>query len=343
MLSSDSICAFVFAVWALALTRAFLEPTTGRFALLGLATAAAALTRPGYQVLAVFALLPLVLGLPWRRRLAASAAFLGVVVGLLGAWTVNNGVRYDDYALARGGGAFFPFYRAFITDRIVSPENGEASRELADAVRTKLARRGAVPLLRDHARAVLRGRRPARVRGRRRDHGPRLGMGDGLRADARGGHRGGQGATSAVRAGRHRHGPRRALEPAARCASARGLRRDGGCRHESAERDRRASASVRGGADPVGSTGVLLDDTGRLDHGGLDVSDGSLPGLLDPRSAASLRGARSRERPPERTRTAVSGKRVVDASVQPLVEAVPTTASVARRRDRGVALAAACA
>ena len=138
MLSSDSICAFVFAIWALALTRAFLEPTTGRFALLGLATAAAALTRPGYQVLAVFALLPLVLGIPWRRRLAASAAFLGVVVGLLGAWTVNNGVRYDDYALARGGGAFFPFYRAFITDRIVSPENGEASRELADTVRTEL-------------------------------------------------------------------------------------------------------------------------------------------------------------------------------------------------------------
>ena len=138
MLSSDSICAFVFAIWSLALTRAALEPTTGRFATFGLATAAAALTRPGYQVLAVFALLPLVLGLPWRRRLAASAAFLGVVVGLLGAWTTNNGVRYHDYALARGGGAFFPFYRAFITDRIVSPRNGEASHELADTVRTEL-------------------------------------------------------------------------------------------------------------------------------------------------------------------------------------------------------------
>ena len=138
MLSSDSICAFVFAVWALALARASLAPTTGRFALLGLATAAAALTRPGYQVLAVFGLLPLVLALPWRARLTASVACLGVVVGLLGAWTVNNGVRYDDYALARGGGAFFPFYRAFTTDRIVSPENGEASRELAETVRTEL-------------------------------------------------------------------------------------------------------------------------------------------------------------------------------------------------------------
>ena len=134
MLSSDSICAFAFALWALALARAWLRPTPARFAVLGLATAAAALTRPGYQVLALFGLAPLVFALPWRTRLAATASCLGVTALLLGAWTVNNGLRYDDYALARGGGAFFPFYRAFTSDRIVSPENGSASRELADAV-----------------------------------------------------------------------------------------------------------------------------------------------------------------------------------------------------------------
>jgi hypothetical protein len=138
MLSSDSICAFVFAVWALVLTRAWLEPTVARFALLGAATAAAALTRPGYQVLVVFALLPLVLAIPWRGRVTAALAYLCVVIALLGAWTVSNGLRYDDYALARGGDAFFPFYRAFTTDRIVSPANGDASRELAEAVRREL-------------------------------------------------------------------------------------------------------------------------------------------------------------------------------------------------------------
>jgi hypothetical protein len=138
MLASDSICALVFALWALVLTRAWLEPSPGRYAVLGLATAAAALTRPGYQVLAVFALVPLLRAGPRRVRLASAASCLAVVVVLLGAWTVNNGVRYDDYAVARGGGAFFPFYRAFTTDRIVSPENGPASRELADAVRARL-------------------------------------------------------------------------------------------------------------------------------------------------------------------------------------------------------------
>jgi hypothetical protein len=138
MLASDSICAFVFALWALALTRAWLGPSPTAYALLGLATAAAALTRPGYQVLAVFALVPLVRAGPWRARLASTASCLAVVAVALGLWTVNNGLRYDDYTAARGGGAFFPFYRAFITDRIVSPENGTASRELAAAVRARL-------------------------------------------------------------------------------------------------------------------------------------------------------------------------------------------------------------
>jgi hypothetical protein len=138
MLSSDSICAFAFALWALALTRAWLRPSPAAYALLGLATAAAALTRPGYQVLAVFALVPLLRAGPWRARLAWTASCVAVVAGVLGLWTVNNGLRYDDYAVARGGGAFFPFYRAFTTDRIVSAENGPASRELAAAVRANL-------------------------------------------------------------------------------------------------------------------------------------------------------------------------------------------------------------
>ena len=219
MLSSDSICAFVFAVWALALTRASLEPTTGRFALLGLATAAAALTRPGYQVLAVFALVPLVLRLTWRRRLAASASFLGVVVGLLGVWTVNNGVRYDDYALARGGGAFFPFYRAFTTDRIVSPENGEASRELADAIRTDLLDEEPYRSYGITLERFFEGGGPRefedvvgitdRVWGWETDYAQMREVG----------RRGGQDTPLAVRAGRDRHRPRRALESSARCAS----------------------------------------------------------------------------------------------------------------------------
>ena len=79
--------------------------------------------------------LPLLFRMPWGARLGSAAACAGVALAVLGSWTVANGLRYDDYTVARGTGAFFPFYRAFTTDHIVRPGNGPASRELANAVR----------------------------------------------------------------------------------------------------------------------------------------------------------------------------------------------------------------
>ena len=43
-------------------------------------------------------------------------------------------IRGDDFTLSRGGGSTLPLFRAFVADRIVEPENGPASRELARAV-----------------------------------------------------------------------------------------------------------------------------------------------------------------------------------------------------------------
>jgi hypothetical protein len=89
-------------------------------------------------VLLVLVALPLLVSAPWRIRLTSAAAFLLAAVALLGAWTVHNGVRYGDYTVARGGNTRLPFERAFVTDRIVRPENGPASRKLALAVRREL-------------------------------------------------------------------------------------------------------------------------------------------------------------------------------------------------------------
>lgn len=135
--ASEPVAAAAFAVWALALARAWLAPGIGRFAVLGAATAATALARPAFEVLVLVAALPLVLLVPWRVRIGSAAACAGVAIAVLGSWTILNGLRYDDYTVARAG-AFLPFYRAFTTDHIVRPENGPASRELADAVRTEL-------------------------------------------------------------------------------------------------------------------------------------------------------------------------------------------------------------
>jgi hypothetical protein len=54
---------------------------------------------------------------------------------------VHNGLRFNEYTLARGGNAIIPVYRAFIIDRIVSPENGPASRRLGKAVEAHLLTR----------------------------------------------------------------------------------------------------------------------------------------------------------------------------------------------------------
>lgn len=134
-LASDAVFAAGFAGWALLVARAVERKTWGRFALVGLGVAVLALTRPGNQVLVLAALLPLALPLAWRRRAALAAAAAVPAVVVLGAWAVNNGLRYDDYAVARGSGAYLPFFRVFTTDHLVDPQNGDASRELADAIR----------------------------------------------------------------------------------------------------------------------------------------------------------------------------------------------------------------
>ena len=136
--ASEPLAAATFAAWALAVSRAWLSPSYGRFAVVGAATAATALTRPGFQVLVLAAALPLVLRASWRVRLACVTACAGVALSVPGLWTLANGLRYDDYTVARGSGAFFPFYRAFTTDHIVRPDNGPASRELAEVVQREL-------------------------------------------------------------------------------------------------------------------------------------------------------------------------------------------------------------
>jgi hypothetical protein len=140
-LSSEPVFAASFALWALLLTRAAARPSALRFAYAGLGVALLALARPGNALLLVFALFAFVLPAAWSRRTKWAGAFL--VAGLLplAAWALLNGARFGDYSLARGGNAVIPFYRAFITDRIVSPQNGPASRRLADAIQAHLLTR----------------------------------------------------------------------------------------------------------------------------------------------------------------------------------------------------------
>jgi hypothetical protein len=137
-LSSDSVFAAAFAGWSYLLARAARRGTLAAFALAGLGVAVLALTRPANQILVAVALLVPVFSAPWRLRAARAAVFVVAAVLPLIAWAGVNQVRYSDFTVARGGQASLPFFRAFVTDRIISPDNGPASRELAAAVRNHL-------------------------------------------------------------------------------------------------------------------------------------------------------------------------------------------------------------
>ncbi len=140
-ISSEPMFASAFALWAWLLTRAAVGPSIRRFALVGLGIALLALVRPGNAVLIAFAVFPFVLPGSWRERLRWAGAIALAAALPLVAWSVHNGVRFDSWGLARGGNAIIPFYRAFITDHIVSPENGESSRRLAAAMQEHLLTR----------------------------------------------------------------------------------------------------------------------------------------------------------------------------------------------------------
>ncbi len=139
--SSEPLFAAAFALFALLVVRAARSPSVERFVLVGLAVALLALIRPGNAVLLGFFAFPFILAGQRIERLARAGGFLLAALVPLAAWAILNGVRFGDYALARGGNAVIPFYRAFITDKIVSPENGPASRRLGKAVRLHLVTR----------------------------------------------------------------------------------------------------------------------------------------------------------------------------------------------------------
>lgn len=137
-LSSDALFAAAFAGWALLLVDAVRTPAWRRFAAAGAGVGVLVLIRPSNQVLLALAVLPLVLRLPLRVRLTSVVAFLVPALVLVGGWVLHNGIRYGDYVVVRGGNATVPFYRAFVTDRIVRPSNGPQTRELARVVQRRL-------------------------------------------------------------------------------------------------------------------------------------------------------------------------------------------------------------
>jgi hypothetical protein len=137
-LASDAVFAAAFAAWSYLIVSTVLRPSMVRFAIVGVGVGLLVLVRPGNQALVVAALVPFVLALTWRERIAGSLALFASAVAVLAVWTLHNGIRFDDYTVARGGNSRLPFERVYLTDRIVRPDNGPASRRLAAAAQRDL-------------------------------------------------------------------------------------------------------------------------------------------------------------------------------------------------------------
>jgi hypothetical protein len=94
--------------------------------------------KPSGAVLAAAVLVsPLLFRAPWRRRLAVPVLAAAVAVVAIKASSVHNPLRYARSAVQSPSGDVF-LYRAFELDRIVSPDNGPASREMGRVVQREL-------------------------------------------------------------------------------------------------------------------------------------------------------------------------------------------------------------
>ena len=97
------------------------------------------LNRPGNQTFLLCVVLPL---LPAKvavaRRFVNTGVFLMTYATVYLAMCSFNYLRYGEFCFAKLGDAHLPFYRLFVQEHVISPENGPASRQLSDFVEAKI-------------------------------------------------------------------------------------------------------------------------------------------------------------------------------------------------------------
>ena len=336
--ASEPVAAAAFAAWALAVSRAWVAPELGRFAVVGAATAATALARPAFQVLVLVAALPLVLRLPWRTRLAARSP---APASHSGSWargrsrTVSATTTTPSPA-ARGVLPVLPRLHN-------RPHRPPRKRPCLAGARGRGENGSCCPRS-PTARTGSRSTSSSE-RGGPREFEDVVGITDRLwgwdsdYAHMRAvGIEAVEGASAPVRLRRRQDDLRGALEAALRrAAERRAARRRAarrvGRRFEAGD-GARASGPDGWRGDSRGPSGILLDDSGRAHPRTVDVAGGSLARLRDAGDAAALRRDRARCGRSDGRGASLWRERVAHAPVQPIVEALPTADPVARRGAR---------
>jgi hypothetical protein len=141
-LSSDVVYAFLLTVWLYLVLKTVEKPKPRMFILNAVVVFALILTRPSAQIYWLFGAIPLLFyGLSWRHKANLAAWFLIPLALMTMVFSCYNNWRYGDFAVSRSAKATMPLYRVFLVDKLVGPDNGPVSREIAGLISTDLLTR----------------------------------------------------------------------------------------------------------------------------------------------------------------------------------------------------------
>lgn len=139
--NGDGVFAFLFVVWVYAIFKTSKDPRPSHFFWHGIFVGLLVLTRPAAQVFVLFALYPFFLGgLGWRPKVLRTLLFLFTFTAVWFSYASYNYLRYDHFAIAQG--RHHPFPKLFKKYRLIAPENGPASREVARLIEENLLSTG---------------------------------------------------------------------------------------------------------------------------------------------------------------------------------------------------------
>jgi hypothetical protein len=143
--ASEGPQTILIVAWAWVAFRAMVSGSIRTALALGLLTFLLVMNRPANQLLIAACFIPLLgflvaqspkIGL--RDRLICSLLAFALAAGLTTTYMGFNYWRTGQFCIARLGGASVPFYRMFLQERLIRPENGPRSAELADLARRKV-------------------------------------------------------------------------------------------------------------------------------------------------------------------------------------------------------------
>lgn len=143
--ASEGPQTILIVAWAWVAFRAMVSGSKKTAVALGLLTFLLVMNRPANQLLIAAGFLPL-LGflvaqsskIGFRDRWICSILAFALAAVLTTAYMGFNYWRNGQFCIARLGGASVPFYRMFLQERLIRPENGPRSAELADLARRKV-------------------------------------------------------------------------------------------------------------------------------------------------------------------------------------------------------------